>query len=284
MPPSCQLMGLGPSIWCLVEPCCKDCVTSLRQQCRLFVNSTEARPVICGRTTLERSLTSTREKEAGRPHEARLEEGELVFAYLDDVYIVVSPDRVSAIHAILQEELWRHGAFAFIMGRRKSGTGLATALLPTVWRGGGGGGEPPKHRESRNAPGSRGCCQDAARTRCGRAQRFAGGRSLQFLMSSPLGEVHVRHHEGRCDSLMKDAASLPLSMGGPGFRSPVRTSNSSFWASRADSLPVVRERHPLVADMIVDALNSDPSTPILSAVVEGSSCCPGGAISSLQVA
>ena len=76
----------------------------------------------------------------------------------------------------------------------------------------------------------------------------------------------VRVGEDLCDSLVIDATSLPLSMGGLGLRSAVRTSNSAFWAGRADSM--VRERHPLVADMIVDALDSGPTTPILSAVVE----------------
>ena len=78
----------------------------------------------------------------------------------------------------------------------------------------------------------------------------------------------VRVGEDQCDPLAKDAASLPLSMGGLGLRSAVRTSNSAFWASWADSLPMVRERHPEVADLVVDALDSDPATPILSAVVE----------------
>ena len=79
----------------------------------------------------------------------------------------------------------------------------------------------------------------------------------------------LRVGEDQCDALAKDAASFPLSMGGLGLRSAVRTSSSAHWASWADSLSMVRERHPGVADMIVDALESDPATPILSAVVEG---------------
>ena len=77
----------------------------------------------------------------------------------------------------------------------------------------------------------------------------------------------VRVGEDQCDPLAEDVASLPLSMGGFGLRSAVRTSNSAFWASWADSLPMVRERHPEVANL-VDALDSDPASPILSAVVE----------------
>ena len=69
----------------------------------------------------------------------------------------------------------------------------------------------------------------------------------------------LRVGEDQCDALAKDAASLPLCMGGLGLRSVVRTSSSAHWASWAD---------PRVADMIVNALESDPATPILSAVVE----------------
>ena len=78
----------------------------------------------------------------------------------------------------------------------------------------------------------------------------------------------LRLQEDQCNALAKDAASLPLRMGGLGLRSAVRTSNSAYWASWADSLPMVRERHPGVADMIVDTPESDPATPIFFTVVE----------------
>ena len=90
-------------------------------------------------------LFSLGQHNALRVVQARLQEGELIFAYLDDVYIICSPERVSAIYAILQEELWRRG-YESIMGRRKCGTCLATAPVgcdvldpefTTVWRGGG---------------------------------------------------------------------------------------------------------------------------------------------------
>ena len=74
MQQSCRWMELGLSIWCLGEQCCKDCVTSLRQQFHLFVNSTEAHPATCGRTTQGKSVTSIREggeayfKTSGLPH------------------------------------------------------------------------------------------------------------------------------------------------------------------------------------------------------------------------
>ena len=82
--------------------------------------------------------------------------------------------------------------------------------------------------------------------------------------------------EDQCDVLAKEAASLPQSLGGVGLRSAVRTSNSAFWASWADSLPMVRERHPEAVDMIVAALHTDPVTPILSAVGAAHTVSVGG--------
>ena len=118
--------GIGAFDWVSRGTMLQGCVTSLHQQCRSSVNSVEPRPVICGKTTAERSMTLTKEKggeqgdllmpmlfslgqhNALRAIQVWLQEGELTSTYLDDVYIVCSPERVSAIFAILQEELWRH--------------------------------------------------------------------------------------------------------------------------------------------------------------------------------
>ena len=48
-------------------------------------------------------------------------------------------------------------------------------------------------------------------------------------------------------------ATLPLSLGGLGLRSAVRTSVPAHWASWADVLPVIRDGHPAVATMIMNA-------------------------------
>ena len=96
-------------------------------------------------------LFSLGQHNALRAVQARLEEGELIFAYLD-VYIVCSPDGVSAINAILQEELWQHARTRIHHGKtqvwNQSGNcpvacdildRAARALDPeftTEWRGG----------------------------------------------------------------------------------------------------------------------------------------------------
>ena len=39
---------------------------------------------------------------------AGLRDGEAVFAFLDDVYIVASPERVRELHAAVEEARWTH--------------------------------------------------------------------------------------------------------------------------------------------------------------------------------
>ena len=48
---------------------------------------------------------------------ARLLPGERLFAFLDDVYVVTTPDRVGFVHNILQEELYRHARIRIHVGK-----------------------------------------------------------------------------------------------------------------------------------------------------------------------
>ena len=51
--------------------------------------------------------------------QARLRDGERLFAFLDDVYIICAPDRAGDVHKILQEELWRHAKIQVHHGKTK---------------------------------------------------------------------------------------------------------------------------------------------------------------------
>ena len=53
----------------------------------------------------------------------------------------------------------------------------------------------------------------------------------------------------------RELASVHLSLGGLGLRSATRTREAAYWASWADCLFMVRNRHPVVVDRILDALN-----------------------------
>ena len=49
--------------------------------------------------------------------QAQLQEDERLFAFLDDVYVVCSPDRVNAIFGVLQNVLFIHSAIRVHHGK-----------------------------------------------------------------------------------------------------------------------------------------------------------------------
>ena len=82
--------------------------------------------------------------------QAGLLPSERLFAFLDDIYVVCSPDRVADVHASLQAELWRHARIQVHQGKTQvwnrdgvmpRGTEALTAAARTededaiVWRG-----------------------------------------------------------------------------------------------------------------------------------------------------
>ena len=62
----------------------------------------------------------------------------------------------------------------------------------------------------------------------------------------------------------KITSTLPLSLGGLGLRSARRMCVAAHWASWADALPMIQERHPTVADQFVCRLEGVPDSPCLS--------------------
>ena len=54
-----------------------------------------------------------------------------------------------------------------------------------------------------------------------------------------------------CDEMAKATATFPLALGGMGLRSADRSRVAAHWASWADTLPMIQERHPAVAELIV---------------------------------
>ena len=69
-----------------------------------------------------------------------------------------------------------------------------------------------------------------------------------------------------CDEMAKATATLPLALGGMGLRSAERARVAAHWASWADTLPKIQERHPAVAELIVGSLTGAPESPCLGAV------------------
>ena len=65
---------------------------------------------------------------------------------------------------------------------------------------------------------------------------------------------------------MRDAATLPLTLGGLGLRKATRVSGPAHWASWADCLAMVHARHPDVAMLLVHHLEGGATTPCLREV------------------
>ena len=61
------------------------------------------------------------------------------------------------------------------------------------------------------------------------------------------------------------AASMPLVLGGLGLRSACRVSQPAYWASWADALHVIHNRHLEVAAQLVTALDGEPESRFLCA-------------------
>ena len=63
----------------------------------------------------------------------------------------------------------------------------------------------------------------------------------------------------------REIANLPLLLGGLGLRSASRLRESAHWASWADCLEMIHQRHPDVANRLVAQLEGHPDTPCLRA-------------------
>ena len=70
------------------------------------------------------------------------------------------------------------------------------------------------------------------------------------------------------DAVTKLIATMPLVLGGLGLRSAARTRQAAFWASWADCLPMIRERHPELAEDLLLRLEGGANTSALGAARE----------------
>ena len=64
----------------------------------------------------------------------------------------------------------------------------------------------------------------------------------------------ILHVEADRNAETKSAASMPLNLGGMGLRDAVRVAVPAYWASWADCIPMIFNRHPNVANLFVHEL------------------------------
>ena len=67
----------------------------------------------------------------------------------------------------------------------------------------------------------------------------------------------------QCDEVVRDVATLLLSMGGLGLWSAVRVRSPAYWASWADCLPMMQARHLRVVAKILAELGDRSASPCL---------------------
>ena len=233
-------------------------------------------------------------------------EGEQLFAFLDDLYIICKPERVVEVHRILSNKLWEHARISLHAGKTKvwNKSGVEpkdchvlqeAAVLATpgavVWRGDRSLPTCQQGFKVLGVPfGHQDFISSFLRGKIASHQTLldripevpdvqsawlllsycAAARANFFLRSvdpDESEEFAQAHDEGvwRCFSRIMglspscDAriqASLPLCEGGLGLRSAMRSRPAAHWASWADALKMIKQRHPGVADMIVRSLVS----------------------------
>ena len=199
-------------------------------------------------------------------------------AFLDDLYIVTLPDRWGPCTRLFRKNSESMLAYASIAGRRRSGTGQEPDqqhVMPLRGRPGSsihgpqcGRGQvyQPVSKASKslglrwatmilwlpiwsqswqNTSASARACYQIRVVRPSAAAQFAETRNgtLWQCLSNIL-QIDLN----QCDEVVRDVATLPLSMGGLGLRSAVRVRSPAYWASWADCLSMTQARHPLVVE------------------------------------
>ena len=238
-------------------------------------------------------------------------QGELLFAFHDNLYIKSFPNRAVDCSHILRQELWRHCRTSLNNGKTRLWN--RAGLFPqgcevledvarrddpeaVVWKG---NPELPlsqqgikilvEHELESKARSHAELLEKIPRVKdlqcawlillyCGvsRANFFIRAVSpdhcsLQFAQ---------KHEEQiwRCLTTLigvapkeisesaRSAATLPLSSGGLGCRSTVRLRHAACWASWADSIKMIGERHPEVAATILRAMDENSVSHSIEAI------------------
>ena len=101
---------------------------------------------------------------------------------------------------------------------------------------------------------------------------FCAAGGANFFLRQPTikasGSVSVESCSSFPTCGAQELSSLPMWEGGVGFRSARRTQPAAQWASWAEALKMVKERHLVVADTILGALESGAETSSTQAILK----------------
>ena len=241
-----------------------------------------------------------------------LQPSERLLAFLDDVYVASVPGRIATVESF-EDKFWRHTRISINQGKFKCGTGPERHLLiastlslmqmvsqvvcraeTTIF--------PLTSRASPFSAlhwGTWTSCKDSLmkklkRTWSSSGQNLQSPRSPVFLaLTLVVRRFPSKSRSPGCQSCvvlpiradarrwdqgvlhMWEMASLPFALGGLCLRKAERVRSTAHWASWADTLPVIRARHPDVADhMLVSLSNRCGWVPLGgSQRVQRSPCC-----------
>ena len=304
----------------------------MSKSCRSCASSTAAHRPFSGKTAWEPSTTSSRAREGNKvtlscpccTHWVSIQlwlqfrrDDEILFAFLDDLYMKTSPERAVEAHRILSEELWWHAKIRLNQGKtciwnqvgqmpigceRLEAAARAENPDARVWRG-----------DLQMEPSQRGIvimgtpvgtpefvlqqleqkvvehetflqripelmdlhCAWLLLLFCGVARANFFLRTVSPALSHSFA---ARHDEQiwRCSPILwalaqiavchsaKITALLQLAVGGLALRSATKLRFAAHWASWADTIKMVNQRHPEVAERIIQAIHDRDEAPILS--------------------
>ena len=237
-----------------------------------------------------------------------LQAGEEIFAYLDDVYALSTPERSRDLYDLLAQKLHDVAGIRLHTGKTRTWNRAGAVpermaeLGPSVWSPAGLKilgtplGTPEFHsiatRERLEeetllwraipwVPNLQ--CSWQLLVQC------AGPRCHHFLRCVPpeLSITYAEEHdrgmmevmgtllEGLPGDLQQQheaaqLATLPMRMGGLGLCSASRMAPSAYWASWADSFPMIQDRLPGIADMVARQLESEEPVGCLASLQHAS--------------
>jgi hypothetical protein len=236
----------------------------------------------------------------------RLGPHEMLFAFLDDVYVIAEPARIRTIYDDLASTLYAQAGIRLNEGKTRvyNTAGVCPegmgALGGEVWSPAGVKvlGTPvgsadfvQQHADKRLADEKRlwDALQEVPDLQCAWVILLlcCGPRANHLLRTLPPSQsarYAEAHDEGMWDTferllrgvpgdvdevaMARALATLPLRFGGLGMRSAARTANAAYWASLADTLPMIRERMPESAQEMVKALQGETATTEHSCLAE----------------
>ena len=257
------------------------------------------------------ALFSLGQRAALQRVQQELQEGELLFAFLDDVYVLSQPARIRPIYDLLAHHLHAHARIRLNSGKTRIWNGAGSEppniqdLGPDVWVGNPG---LPRNSQGLVALGAPVGTQEYKQQHLQQTltqhtellqaiptlDDLQASWLLLLFCASPRCNYHLRmlapeetatfaqDHDtavAACFTQLLDTgpipptslaiAHLPLHMGGLGLSSASVLATPAYWASWADTLPVLAQQAPqLTRSFLLQLQQPSSATPSLHSAIQ----------------